>query len=273
MPRHLILVSAPRSGSNFHQAILQQGLGNAAVFREMFNPAAPYGLESNGKDFRKLFEEETGFEVSREKRAQLAAFFRENPLYILEVLSGICDRLGFEFLSYTLFPGHVSAEVLQSVLYGNECSCIFLTRRRLQRYVSLLKAEQLGAWRLVDTTAEQVSVDLASFLEDSEQTDGWFQAVSETAVAAGAKTRRVSYDAVLNQSPPTVQFGLQRALSGICGLPAMDLGSIKEFKQDRQKDVYKSISNAGEVRTALTEASLRGYAFDEPQVFSSDGYV
>ncbi len=273
MPRHIILVSAPRSGTNFHQAMLQHGLKNAVVFREMFNPLAPFGLESNGKDFLKLFQEETGFEYAREKREALSAFFRQNPVYILDVFSRICDRLSIDCLSYTLFPKQISEDALRTVLYGNDCACLFLTRRRLARHVSFLKAEQSGVWRLVDTTALKVEVSLSGFLDDAAAADDWFRSVSGTAAASGAMVRQVSYDAVLNQPPRAAFHALEWKLRGISELSPFDFDAIPEFKQDAQKDVFRSVSNAAEFRSELREASRHKYAFDEPEVYGADGYV
>lgn len=202
MVHHLILLSSGRSGTHLHQSMMKHGLEDAAVLGELFNPSSPFGLENATPDFIRLLEEESGIELDLGKAKPLANYFREDPVFILGSLSSVCDRLGQGLLCYSILPKQLAARSVEEMLFRFDCSCAFLTRNRLARYVSLVKARQLGVWSGVDTTSLKPEITLEGFLEDAATTDGWFQFLSERVLTAGSAVRHLSYDADLNQTRP-----------------------------------------------------------------------
>ena len=273
MVHHLILLSSGRSGTHLHQTMMRHGLEKAVVLGELFNPSSPFGLETQTPEFIGMLEEETGIEVDPGKAKALAGYVREDPVVFLNALSTVCDRLGYDYLCYSILPKQLPVRLIEDILFRFDCSCAFLTRERFARYVSLVKARQLGAWKWVDTTSLKPEISMDGFLEDAGPTDDWFQFLSETVLAAGLDVRHFSYNADLNQPAQTAFYGLQRRYRGLCELSAFDFSLIPDFKQERETDPFRSIANGAHFRAALQQASLMAYAFAEPDVFSADGYV
>lgn len=273
MVRHHILLSAGRSGTHLHQTMMRHGLENAVVLGELFNPSSPFGLETMTPDFLALLEEESGIEVDLAKAKALANYFREDPVSVLNALSRVCDRLGFDVLCYSILPKQLAGRLIEDILFQLNCSCAFLTRERIARYVSLVKARKLGAWKWVDTTSLKPEITMEGFLADAGTTDDWFRFLSERVLSARLDVRHLSYGADLNQPARTAFYSLQRKYQGICGLSAFDFTLIPDFKQERERDPFLSISNGEDIREALQQASLWDYACAEPAVFSADGYV
>jgi hypothetical protein len=273
MVHHLILLSSGRSGTHLHQTMMRQGLETAVVLGELFNPSSPFGLEAQTPEFIGLLEEECGIEVDLGKARALASYVREDPVVFLNALSTVCDRLGHDYLYYSILPKQLAGRWIEDILFKFGCSCSFLTRERLARYVSLVKARKLGAWKWVDTTSLKPEISMEGFLEDARATDDWFQFLSERVLTAGLNVRHLSYGADLNQPARSAFYSLQRTYQGICALTPFDFGQIPEFKQERGADPFRSIANGDHIRDALQQAALLDYAFTEPDVFSADGYV
>lgn len=273
MVHHLILLSSGRSGTHLHQTMMRNGLEKAVVLGELFNPSSPFGLEAQTPDFIAMLEEESGIEVDSGKARALANFFRDDPVFMLSALARVCDRLGQNYLCYSILPKQLAGRSIEDILFRFDCSCTFLTRQRFVRYVSLVKARQLGAWKWVDTTSLKPEITMEGFLEDARATDDWFQFLSERALTAGLDVRHLSYGADLNQPARTAFYSLQRKYEAFCELSAFDFSLIPDFKQEREADPFRSIGNGEHMRDALHQASLLDYAFAEPAVFSADGYV
>jgi hypothetical protein len=273
MVHHLILLSSGRSGTHLHQTMMRHGLEKAVVLGELFNPSSPFGLEAQTPEFIGMLEEECGIEVDLGKARVLANYVREDPVVFLNALSTVCDRLGYDYLCYSILPKQLAGRSIEDILFKFDCSCSFLTRERLARYISLVKARQLGAWKRVDTTSLKPEITVKGFLEDARATDDWFQFLSERVLTAGLNVRHLSYGANLNQPAQTAFYSLQRTYQGICALTAFDFSLIPDFKQEREADPFRSIANGEHIRDALQQACLLDYAFAEPEVFSADGYV
>lgn len=270
MAHHIILISLWRSGTNFHQSILRHSLTPAAILREIFNPIFPFGLESVKPQFVEALRETSGLEIDLENRASLPHFFREDPLRTLRCLDGACERTGNRYLAYTVFPEHIREHELTDILFKTDCSCVFLTRSRLARYVSLVKAEHLATWKRLDTTSLKVEISLKKFLADARFADAWFQTTAECAVSAGVPMRRISYERDLDLPAPAAFSRLRDRYRDIFALKDFKAERVKEFKQDRNPDVFQSISNAEELRSNLDETALWDYALGEPAVFGVD---
>ncbi|TYC48690.1 hypothetical protein FMN50_26940 [Rhodobacterales bacterium] len=267
MAHHLILLSARRSGTNFHQSILRHALRKSVVLREIFNLTFPFGVESLKPEVIEALRAHSGFELDPENRPALAALFQERPVRLVEWLDRTCDSIGAQHVSYTIFPEQILAEDLRSILFSNRCTCVFLTRNRLPRYLSQRKAEHLDVWRRADTTETKVAIDADVFLEEARALDEWFQTTSEVAVSAGCETRNISYADDLDKPVPEALESLRHAYEGVCKLSGFPAERVREFKQDRESDAYRSISNATALKKALQTAGLTTYAASEPKIF------
>jgi len=264
--KRLVLISCERSGTNWHQDLLRN---NASVFAlgELFNPIGAFGLVQYGQAGLTFFRDYFGDNTLQERSQRLTAALRSEPEIYLKLLENLADRQQKSVLSFLLFPDHLPDTAVRSLLDGDNTIAVFLVRNRLPRYVSLLKAMTLDIWRRHDTTDLRVTIDFDDFLAVSRAADDWFRKTSEWAFVSDCTSHRVSYENDLDKPPAEAYAALCRLLEPHLSPERPETIHSSFFKQDDNRDVFRTIVEGEEVRRELNRRELLDYALSSPEVF------
>jgi len=158
-------------------------------------------------------------------------------------------------------------ETIEAELLGRPgMRAIFVLRRQIDTYVSLVKATALDAWRGADLTPVKVKLDaghFASWLDEQEAWYAYWRSWLERRALPAPTLRYETHltlpaDAVLRRFAATVaQLGL--SLRVPAELPFAGL-----MQQDREKAVALKVKNWPEFSKALVERGIEKRAFGYP---------
>jgi hypothetical protein len=172
-----------------------------------------------------------------------------------------------QILIFKVFPGHLSIRQVAHAILGREDSVIvFIRRRPIDAYVSMLKAKHLQQWTTVDTTEMKIEVDPRQFLKWRRQTSAWYRRLEGACWRMGKPFHRLTYEADLAASPRAVSERFCRILEdsglGPFTLPPDD-PTIGLMRQDRNADVRDRMANWDEFQSYLKAKGLLDMAFEQ----------
>lgn len=253
----VIVMAGQRSGSNHFLDLIRGGQG-LVVLSEVFNARAVYGLESHPDLARDLTEHHGGPE-------QMHRAFRLHPERALRV---VLERVGAgRQVVIKLCPAQLHLGALRRILAGEESQVIFLVRRRLDQYVSRLKALATGQWQNADTTNFCPEAHVDEFLGWSSRLDDWFASLAQLCAESGVTPTVISYDAHLNLADPAeVARGLRALLANVLPSEGLADPTRPHFfrRQDQSRDSFAKIANAEQFRALLECYDLLDHALSAP---------
>lgn len=249
----LVLLTGQRAGSNYFLSMLQ-GSAELVVLSEVFNPRAVYGLSTKPRIAAELEARLGGAEgVHRAFRLYPEAALLELRRVIgpgKQVLIKIC-------------PAQVHGNALRRIISAQADGAILLTRRRLEQYVSFVKALQTRQWHTVATTELSPRVGVDPFLSWAADIDRWLAGVARICRDAGIALAHVDYDRHLSlPDPEHVAEHLERQLAGLA-LPPCATGRKQQsffHRQDGASDCFGRFANGAEMRADLSTLGLLDYA-------------
>lgn len=170
LPR-IALVSVARSGTT-HLVRLAEAFEDLYVVKNEWLEgvgiawAQPAELEA----FRRL----NGVDYTDHNDARLRTWVRANKEKTLEVLEGLAkptDKAVF----YKSFPSHVAAPDFDRLFYDRpDTRFVFLMRRPIDCFVSLVKAQMIDHWVSTDTTSIKPDLDADLYLNWYALSSDWF---------------------------------------------------------------------------------------------------
>lgn len=259
----IAVLSAPRSGTNFFCECLAD-LPEVMGMHEIFNKDGVFGVDSDRK--LSILNEVTGLNASSLRSEQLINFFRDRPIEAVEALSETARQIDKKFVSYKIFPGHVSNPSLEELLSAKHRYPIVLTRRRLDVYVSLQKARISKSWRHSDTSDLKPRIETHEFLEWSKANDDWYRQITDSLDRHGRGFRILSYSADVDIPKSELMRNLVTTLrfEGI-DVSAPSAPEAERFnRQDLKTDPFSKIANGDEVHQGLAKQGMLSYALEEP---------
>lgn len=261
--RDIVIVAAPRSGTNFFCECVSALRGISTYF-EIFNPRGVMGV-GEPQTLNHL-SQALGVSVSSARDKELVRHFRSNPLAAVDILRDCAQARGDRALCYKVFPKQITWDVLGELLNRQGTITIFVVRRRLDVYVSYKKAQQQDVWKNRDTSDLQIEVDVDDFLNWAAEIDGWYEAVAEVARRDKLTHLVYDYDSDIDIPKPKLVDHLSTELSGVGFVTEPGLGVQRSAfkKQDRKKRPFKKISNAAALRDELRSRRAYRYALAPP---------
>ena len=190
MPR-IALVSAARSGTT-HLIRLAEALQDLYVVKNEWleGTGVAWAQERELVEFRHLH----GVNYTDHTDDRLRFWVRankESTLRILESLSDPSDRAVF----YKSFPSHVAAPDFDRLFYDNpQTRFVFLTRRPIDSFISLIKAKNIDNWVTADTTAIKPALDAEHYLKWWGNTSDWFTGLQTRLDADGRPYGWLTYE-------------------------------------------------------------------------------
>lgn len=258
--RRLLLISLPRSGSNWAQDLIGNA-PNVLAVREVFGPEGAFGLTAAGGAGLAALRRATGFPHLTERDPRLTAFARGCPERFLAALEDAARGLDRDAISFTLFSAQLPWNETARLMAVPGTRTVLLQRRQLPRYVSLVKARASGVWKHADTTALRPGIDPDAFLAEAAAARDWFARV---AAAAPGDSRRIYYEDDLAQGAPAAFRALRRAVPWLVPLPAGREPATTMMVQDGGGDVFDRVAGGPALCAALARSGDLGTALRYP---------
>lgn len=259
----IVLISAPRSGTNFFCECLDD-LPEVMGLYEIFNRGGVYGA-ARGKQLPVLAEV-TGIPAESASDEALVALFRDRPLDGLRALGETALRTNRSVVSYKVFPNQLSAKAIESIVAEGHRHPLILVRSRLDVFVSYEKARQSKTWKNADTSGMKPTVSADDFLEWARGNDEWFAGIADMLDRLGKRYRMLTYREDVDVPKAELLRDLHASLvaDGIdVSFPARLPG--ERFKrQDVRAEPFAKIANGDELRSELEERGMLEYALGEP---------
>ncbi|GMG81768.1 hypothetical protein LNKW23_09810 [Paralimibaculum aggregatum] len=210
----ICLVSVPRSGTN-HICRLLERLGWLRVYLEIFDPGGPSWLDAEALA---ALARATGLDLARAKDPRLGAWVHARPAETLAALEHAAAP-GQRACLVKLFHDHLAPErVAETFLRRAETRFLFVRRRPIDSYISLVKARHVGRWLGVPTTDLRLPIEADAFCRWHDSASRWFARMEALAAAAGRPASTVIYERDIHPSDLTTLRGLANRL-GQLGLP------------------------------------------------------
>lgn len=242
--RLMVLFSGARSGSNYLVDILGK-IPGAIALSEALNPKGVYGLnlypEVEARLLRHFGSED--------------ALWRAMRMTPFETLATLLEAAPADVpVVVKILPNQVHAKVLRRILQAHAVGAIFLTRRRLDQYISLRKAREGGEWFRADTTDLRPEVRCDAFLSWTTVLENWLAEMVAMCREAGIATAFLDYDRDLKNG--TAQEISERICRRMAPLQLLagpqDLAGESWFtRQDREEDPFAKIGNGDALRADL----------------------
>ncbi|WP_029151159.1 hypothetical protein [Microbacterium indicum] len=259
----LVLISAPRSGTNFFCECLD-AFPEIMGANEIFNKAGAFGTARDGQ--LEVINEIAGTSAKSTRDPGLIELFRGTPERGIEVLAETAARTGRNVISYKIFRGQLETDVLNALLVDVHRHVLFLVRGRLDVYVSYEKARQTDTWINANTRGMELEIDIEEFLTWSKRTDNWYRRTADTLDGLGRPYRVLSYENDVDMPKGDLIARLYDTLvaDGIqVSLPAKK-PKVRFKRQDVRAEPFRKIANAEGLRMDLVARGLLDYALSAP---------
>ena len=262
--REILVLGLGRSGSNLLSSILRSVDGNAGFFEIFFEKKAQ-GLQH----YPEILDSVGGAIGAPGKDPDDPAFLAArdaDPIAYFEALSAAVRAQGYKSMTCKIFSKQITVETLDRLLRRPGLSVLFLTRGRIDRYISELKGSISKSYVKEDTTALRPRLDLGKFLSTAFRQDCDLDQMQDAVVRARVPHAYIDYAYDLDQGE-TVQFqSVQRALLAVGHVPVFTQTKTESWvvKQDSNPDWRDKISNGFEVAAALAGLGLVDWAQSSP---------
>lgn len=261
--KEIVIISTHRSGTNFFCECLN-AFPEVMGLYEIFNPAGAFGVTRD--DQVKVLNEISNLEVKRDQDPALINLFNRRPKRALDLMNRVAVGTGRSILSYKIFQQQLTGDVVKEIIAKENRQIVFLTRGRLDTYISYQKARRAKAWTNKDTSEMKPKMSIRAFLERSAIIDAWHEEVADILDAAGKPYRVFSYGRDVDMPKPELIANLQATLAdlGISVTMPEQEPAMRHKRQDTTPDPFEKISNGEAVRRKLQERGLMDFALGEP---------
>lgn len=262
--REVVVLGLGRSGSSLLCSILRQIEGNAGYF-EIFGKGKSEGLRDYPSVMAKMIARFAPGAPDATDAGFLAAR-NADPVAFFDALSEATRAEGHVSMTCKVFIRQISLEHLQAILARPNLSVIFLSRRRIDRYISGVKGQMTGRYVKAETTDVRPALDLADFLRKTFETDRVLDAFHDAVVASGRRCSSLTYERDLDVADHLRADRINAALHEI-GFPS-EVARAKAdgwlVKQDLTPNWRDKVTNGFETAVALAGLGLLDYAEDVP---------
>lgn len=256
VPRILCIVGVQRTGSSRVRGILK-GFARLVVMGEIFNPTVADNVaRANEPMVRGLLPPATADTTTD----HLVRWARENPCRVLDAL---LEEVGERALGFKLFPGHLAARAAaEATLSRPDLRGLVLWRRPIDVYISLLKAQQSGAWKYADTSGLRVKADVDDFIRRCRHWHRWYLFARYALTTGNVRFRELDFAG--DFSDRELADDLAAALQDLQIDPGTwQDGTARLVKQDRETDYARKVVNWDSFIAEIRRRDLERIAFSE----------
>ena len=259
----VLVIGSVRVGSNFVNDRLGHMAGNLAA-NELFLATEAIGLRKLPELQERLFGPDLRIDDDRDPRARRAC--GSDPERVLDHLRAVAAGRGCATVSLKLFPNHMRPMDRRHLIAARPRLVLFLTRRRIDSFISAQKARKVGSFFGTDTTDLKMPVTLSEFHRTARFRDMMLGRMIRQVAGQGLPWARLDYDAVMAQGPAAVDAALNAAwaAAGLPGRIPADAPMPRARKQDKTADSFDKIGNGPAFRAALARTGLLDWALASP---------
>lgn len=259
------IISVARSGTNYFVSTLNK-FNRAAAYFELFGDRGVFGILNHPTVAERLSAIiERPVETADDP--ELVRVFRDRPALHLSLLNHCAAQTGYDWMSYKVFPDQVDIHKLKHSLLQDSTKVLFLTRSRLETYISLQKALSFGKWKNIETSDLRPAIDVDAFLSWAKHQTGWY-----TMLYAHVRSNDVPFEIVDYETQINVpQAELLRTCQGLlkrfgidADYPEDEAHKAVVTKQDKTKDPFDRIANGPQTRDQLVAKGQLEYALSAP---------
>ncbi|RYI07893.1 MAG: hypothetical protein EON48_14475, partial [Acetobacteraceae bacterium] len=262
--REILVLGLGRSGSNLLTTILRNVEGNAG-FYEIFFDTKAQGLQHHPTILDRVGARLGVAAPDAESPALLAARDAD-PVAFFDAVSAEARAAGFQSMSCKIFARQISIGNLERLLKRPGISVIFLTRSRIDRYISELKGTITQSYVKEDTTALRPRLDLRKFLSTAFRQDRDLDKMQEAVGLSCVPQAHIDYSRDLDLPEAARVQAVARVLRAVGAEPVFTKTETEGWivKQDTNTDWRDKIENGFEVASALAGLGLQTYAEAAP---------
>lgn len=261
--REIVVISAPRSGTNYFCDTMGTFSGVLPLF-EIFNPGGVFGLNRDGLALKVA--DAAGLDAKDAKEKPLRRYFRQSPIQALDTLTELAAHEGYQFVSYKIFPRQLSDDFLDHLLSDQRRTVVFLARRRLDTCISYKKAQVQEVWAQKDTTAIKPDLPFNQFLYWARRFETFFQGCYQRVITNGLEHCILDYDLDVVGNRTEVLRTLNRRLvkAGVSLKEDWRPSRSRFSQQDKTIDPFARIQGGDDLKAELIERGYLEYALDTP---------
>lgn len=262
--REILVLGLGRSGSNLLSSILRNIEGNAGFFEIFFEHKAQ-GLQ-HFPEILKRVAVAIGTETEDPESPSFLAARDADPVAFFEALSAASRAEGHQSMTCKIFAKQISISNLQILLRRPNLSVIYLTRNRIDRYISDIKGSITKRYVQDDTTQLRPRLDVTKFLSKAFQQDRELDEMHRAVVESGVRFSHLRYEMDLDQDDILRTARVTETLRALGHVPTFKTIGTENWivKQDQNPDWRAKVENGFEAAAALAGLGLLDYAEDRP---------
>ncbi|MFM7333915.1 MAG: hypothetical protein ACKO1H_05810 [Tabrizicola sp.] len=270
--KEILVLGVGRSGSNLLCSILRKIEGNAGFF-EILSEAKSEGVQWYPGIAARMFaqfapeaEDVAAAEFLAARNADPVAYFDALSAAAFDALSAAARAEGFTSMTCKIFARQIELPHLRAILSRPNLSVVFLTRRRIDRYISRLKGHLTGAFVRENYTELRPELHLRPFLETAFLIDRQYDAMLDCVRASEVRHSFLDYDHDLDIADDLRGERINSALEQVSSSGRVSTAKAENWltKQDQTPDWRDKVSNGFEVTSALAGLGLLNYAENAP---------
>lgn len=234
MPKSVVLVSYPRSGSNLFLQLLDDVEPLFPMF-EIFHPDETVSQKS----MRGLWPQGLSW-LQAERLPVTMQELRQEPTHLIRALS---QQATGKVIAFKVFPQHLDAPALKVLLAST--APVFLVRNLLDSWISEQIARSKGIWRDIDTSTIKIEFNPAEFVCRSLAVGRFIRFCLETCSSRNQPWLWYDYTEICDKNAflPVLTRDISRLLgqSKTLGIRPVLNKNIK--KQDSRTDILDKLTN------------------------------
>lgn len=251
--KRICIFSIPRTGTNNLCKLLNSIEGLRSHF-ELFHSNSVYTLDP---DELRFINGELGTHYEDIGDPALITFARSNPGSLLEMLETE-NAEKYDFLSFKIFPFHLTSEVLERDIISHRDTYFILIRRHLiDCYISLRKAEELGAYLSSDTSRLSIELDASEYIRWCAQMLAWYTKCQSLLHKYERSFATLSYERDLSGSKESTVRNFVNAVNSLgANLLQPQLVRNGFAKQDTATEYEQKVANWRDFLLDLSELGV-----------------
>ena len=238
MRRLICLIARGRTGSTYVADLLTK-TGFVEYRGEVFHRRKTHGVTLD--EVRLMFPD-------REIGASLTDtpdLVRKNPERVLAHFKK--ERAAsIEAVCFKVFPPHLEVDRFSKcILEADDVTKVILDRSPIDSFISLSKAQQLQQWELVDTSELKIQLNAEHYVRWHHKQKKWLDEVIDVLESTGSKYSVLNYaDLKIDDHDHNLALVLNKLeVAGLTLDGEIVAGDSSYFKQDRQQDPHKKVTN------------------------------
>jgi glycosyltransferase involved in cell wall biosynthesis len=262
--REILVLGSARSGSNLLCSILREVRESIGLF-EIFSHQRVEGLQWHPALEARV---SSALSIPGESADSVNLLAKRNsdPVGFFDALSRCAQDEGARSMTCKIFGNQITILQLDAILRRPNICVIFLSRRRIDRYISAEKARISGEYLKANSTGLRPTLDIVRFLRSVFDDDRHLEAKYQSVTGFGVPYACLNYERDLDIEEERRKARISDALKSIGISEGIPHARPENWlvKQDDSADWRAKIANGFQAAAALAGCGLLDYAEEAP---------